>query len=61
MFEKYYRQLSADNKLKNYNINSNFDSLDGPKSQANKAGINLMIFILIFVENCLYWGAMHDF
>ena len=30
-------------------------------AQANKTGINLMIFILIFVENCLYYNAIHDF
>ena len=44
-----------------FQFNFSFDSLDGPKSQANKAGINLMIFILIFVKHCLYWGAILDF
>ena len=36
------RQLSAYIKMKNNNIETN-----------NKIGINFMIFILIFVENCL--------
>ena len=41
-----YRQISADIKIKNYNI---------------KTGINFNIFILIFVENCLKYDAIHDF
>ena len=32
-----------------------------PKGRDNKTGINLMIFILIFVENCLQYDARHDF
>ena len=31
------------------------------KAQANKTGIDFMIFILIFVENCLQYDAIHDF
>ncbi len=30
-------------------------------ARAKKNGINFMIFILIFVENCLYFEAIHDF
>ena len=30
-----------------------FVSPEGPEAQANKAGINFMVFILIFVENYL--------
>ncbi len=43
----YYRQSSADLKIK--------------KAQDNKTGIDFRIFILIFVENCLYFDAIHDF
>ena len=31
------------------------------RSRANKTGFNTIIFILIFVGNCLYYNAMHDF
>ncbi len=44
----YYRQLSADIKMKKYKINNFFISHAGAKAQVNKTGIN---FILIFVEN----------
>ena len=42
----HFKQLSADIKT---------------KARANKTSINIMIFILIFVENCLYFDAIHDF
>ena len=29
--------------------------------KANKTSINFMIFILIFVENCLLFDAIHNF
>ena len=32
-----------------------------PKAWAYKTGIDFMIFILIFVENCLLYDAIHDF
>ena len=32
-----------------------------PKPWANKTGINIMIFLLVFVENCLLYDAIHDF
>ena len=48
----YYRQFSADIKVKNNKINQ-FFILQRPKAYANKTGINLMIFILKFEENCL--------
>ena len=31
------------------------------KARDNKAGIGFIIFILIFVENCLKYDAIHDF
>ena len=34
-------------------IEQSFVRPEGPKIQANKIGIHIMIFILIFVENCL--------
>ena len=43
----YYGQLSSDIKMKP------FFSQEGLKVKANKTGLNFMIFILIFVENCL--------
>ena len=44
-----------------YNIKTSFVSPDGPKARSNKTGIRFMIFILIFVENCLKYVVMHDF
>ena len=38
--------------FENLELNS-FVSREGPKARANKAGINVIIFILKFVENCL--------
>ena len=32
-----------------------------PKGQANKTGVNFMIFILLFVENCLQYDTIYDF
>ena len=39
------------NKNKNYKIKISFNSPDGPKARANKTCVNLMIFVVIFVEN----------
>ena len=50
MLKSYYIDLSTDSKIKNIRLKP--DLLD-PMSKANKTGINLMIFILKFVENCL--------
>ncbi len=47
--------------MKNFKIKTSFVSREGPKARADKTGINFMIFILIFVENCLYFDAIHDF
>ena len=47
--------------MENYMIKTRFASLARPKDQANKPGINLMICILICVENCLLYDAIHDF
>ncbi len=49
----YYRQLSAGIKMENYKIITNFVKSVGPEAWANKTGINLMIIVLIFLENCL--------
>ena len=49
----YYGQLSVDIKIKNLKIKTSFVNPKGPKVQANQTAINFMIFILIFVENCL--------
>ncbi len=48
-----YRQQSADIKVKNYKIKTSFVSSEGPKVWAIKTCFNSMIFILIFVENCM--------
>ena len=32
-----------------------------PRARANKTGLNLMIFILIFIENWMQYGMIHDF
>ena len=47
----YYRQLSVDFEIKKKYKNK--PVLLAPRVRANKTGISLMIFILIFVENCL--------
>ena len=40
--------------MKNFKIKNSNEISEGPKAaRANKASINFMIFILIFVENCL--------
>ena len=49
----YYRQLSADIKIKSYKIKASFVIRESPKAMDSKTGINLMIFILIFLDNCL--------
>ena len=36
-------------------------SLKGLKARSNKTGFNIMVFILIFLENCLSYGGIHDF
>ena len=40
--------------MKKYKIKISFVRPEGPKGRANKTVIGFMIFILIFVENCLY-------
>ena len=47
--------------MKNFKIKTSFESPDGPKARANKTNINNMIFILLFVENCVYYDVKHDF
>ena len=34
---------------------------EGPNSRSNETGINIMIFILLFVENWLLYDMIHDF
>ena len=44
-----------------YKINFSFVRPEEPKAKAgNKAIINFMIFILTFVEKCLYYDAIQD-
>ena len=47
--------------MKNFKIKTSFVSTEGPKAQDNKTGINLMIFILIFVDNRLQYDDIHNF
>ena len=44
MFLSYYRQLSTDLKMKNYDIKTRFVSHQRPKDWANKTCINFIIF-----------------
>ena len=45
----YYRQLSADSKMKNHKIILSFVSLEGPRAWFNKTGISFMFFFILFV------------
>ena len=56
----YYRQLSLDIEIINYENKRSFVRPEKPKAQANKTGINFMLFILTFVDNCLLYDAIHD-
>ena len=47
--------------MKKYKIKNSFESPERPRTRVNKTGINFMIFILILVENCLQYDAIHDF
>ena len=47
--------------MKNYKTKTSIVRHEGPRAQANKTGISLMIFILIFMESCLHYNAIHDF
>ena len=57
----YYRQLSADNEIKNYLIKPSFVSPEGLMAKAKNTNIIFMIFISIFVKNCLQYNVIHDF
>ena len=52
-YPSYYKQISVDIKMKNYNIKTSFVGPEGMKAWAYKTGINFMIFLFKFVENCL--------
>ena len=41
-------------------IKINLVNLEGLKARTNKTVINFMIFIKIFVENCLLYYAIHE-
>ena len=45
--------------MKKFKIKTSFVNPKGPRE--NKIGNKLMIFILIFEENCPQFGAIHDF
>ena len=47
--------------MKNLKMETSLVSLEMPEGRTNKTGINFMILILIFVENCLEYDAIHDF
>ena len=48
--------------MKNYKIKISFFNPEGPKVRDKKVvPIHFMILILIFVENCLLFDAIHDF
>ena len=42
-------------------IKPRFVRPDWLKARSNKTDISFMVFILIFLENCLYYDAMHNF
>ena len=47
--------------MKNYKFKTSFVIPEGSKTLLNKTGVNFIIFILIFMENCLYYDSIHDF
>ena len=47
--------------MKNFKNETSCVSSEEPNALSDKTGINFMIFILIFLENCLHYGAKHDF
>ena len=47
----YYRQLSADNEMKNYKIKTGFVFLEGRRPWLTKTGINFKIIIFLLVKN----------
>ena len=52
-----------DIKINSYKIKYSFvrhRGGGGSKARLNKTGINIIIFILSFVENCLKYNAMQD-
>ncbi len=57
----YYRQLSADIKMKKYKIQTSFACQEGPEARTNKTGIDFIIFILLLVENYPLNNVIHDF
>ena len=46
--------------MKKYKIKTSIVCPEGPKAKANKT-VFILIFILIFVGNCLLYDAIHDF
>ena len=46
--------------MKNSKIKASYVSPEGPKARAYKTSINSIIFILVFVENCLVYDAIHE-
>ena len=56
----HFATINADSKTINYRIYPGFVSPEVPKARAND-GINFMIIILIFVKNCLWYDAIHNF
>ena len=59
----YYRQHSADSKFKNEKIYSGFVNPEGPKSRANKSGIDIMFFFSFSYSYkiCLDYDTLHIF
>ena len=54
--------MSANLNIWHHNINIwHYFSPKGPKDRAYKTGINFMVFILVFVEKCLYYDTLKDF
>ena len=47
--------------MENFQIKISFVTPYGPNSQFKETGITFMIFILILVENCLYYDGIHVF
>ena len=56
-----HRIIDSFPRISKCKIKTSFVIPSGPKSWANKSDINFMIFILISVENCLKYDAIHDF
>ncbi len=48
-------------KMNYFKIKTSFVRPEGPKARCYITGIDFMIYIFMFVGNCLLYDAIHDF